>query len=171
MDDVSNFCPAMAVPITVKMPEPITAPMPRAVNETGPRVFLSLRSGSSESEISLSIDLQQNSWLSEVRITAAGSVDGCDKRLWSPELRPLRMSAGGQQSRLRRSGLCRPVTKSDGLFLPLRLASSQFFDLGLFRPASIVAGLQRFFRLALLARGTFCFLAVFFAQFRRVCHE
>lgn len=67
MEEASNFCPPMAVPITVKMPDPITAPMPRAVSETGPRVFLSLRSGSSESEISLSIDLQQKSWLSEVR--------------------------------------------------------------------------------------------------------
>ena len=38
--------------------------------------------GSSDSEISLSIDLQQKSWLSEVRMTSAGSVVGCDKRLW-----------------------------------------------------------------------------------------
>jgi hypothetical protein len=30
------------------------------------------------------MDLQQKSWLSEVRITSAGSVI-CDKRLWSPE--------------------------------------------------------------------------------------
>jgi hypothetical protein len=50
----------MAVPMTVKIPEPITAPMPRAVNETGPSVFFSFRDGSSESEISLSMDLQQN---------------------------------------------------------------------------------------------------------------
>jgi hypothetical protein len=39
MDEVSNFCPAMAVPTTVKMPEPITAPIPNAVKETGPSVF------------------------------------------------------------------------------------------------------------------------------------
>ena len=64
MEEVSNFWPAMAVPTTVKMPEPITAPMPRAVREMGPRVFFNLRSGSSESEISLSMDLQQKSWLS-----------------------------------------------------------------------------------------------------------
>jgi hypothetical protein len=37
------------------------------VSETGPSVFFSFRSGSSESEISLSMDLQQKSWLSEVR--------------------------------------------------------------------------------------------------------
>ena len=67
MEEVSNFCPPIAVPITVKMPDPITAPMPSAVSETGPSVFFSLRSGSSESEMSLSIDLQQKSWLSEVR--------------------------------------------------------------------------------------------------------
>src|SRR5277367_724004 len=87
MEEVSNFCPAMAVPITVKIPDPITAPMPSAVRETGPRAFFRRRSGSSESAISLSIDLQQNSWLSEVRtvLPAGGSVlDGCGKRLWSP---------------------------------------------------------------------------------------
>src|ERR1700758_3238881 len=79
--------------MTVKMPEPMTAPIPSAVSETGPRVFLSLRSGSSESEISLSIDLQQRSWLSEVRTTSAGSVS-CDKRLCSPESQ---LSAVGTQ--------------------------------------------------------------------------
>jgi len=62
MEVVSNFSPAMAVPMTVKMPEPMTAPMPRAVSETGPRVFLRAFSGSSESEISLSIDLVRKIW-------------------------------------------------------------------------------------------------------------
>jgi hypothetical protein len=57
MDEVSNFCPAIAVPITVKMPDPITAPMPSAVSDHGPRVFLRRCSASSESEISLSMDL------------------------------------------------------------------------------------------------------------------
>src|SRR5437588_7402239 len=88
MEEVSNFCPAMAVPTTVKMPEPITAPMPSAVSETGPNVFFNLRSGSSASEISLSIDLQQKSWLLEVRTTSldGGSlVVGCDKGSGSPE--------------------------------------------------------------------------------------
>jgi hypothetical protein len=88
---VSNFCPAIAVPITVKMPEPITAPIPRAVRETGPSVFLSLRSGSSESEIRLSMDLQQKSWLSDVRIETRtvfsdGPDAGSGKRLMSPEV-------------------------------------------------------------------------------------
>jgi hypothetical protein len=61
IDEVSNFSPEMAVPMTVKMPEPMTAPMPRAVSETGPRVFLRACSGASESEISLSIDLRAKS--------------------------------------------------------------------------------------------------------------
>jgi len=61
MDGLSTFSPAMAVPITVKMPEPMTAPMPRAVSDHGPSVFFSRRSGSSDSEISLSIDLQAKS--------------------------------------------------------------------------------------------------------------
>jgi hypothetical protein len=60
---VSNCSPEMAVPMTVKMPEPMTAPMPRAVSDQGPSVFLSACSGSSESRISLSMDLRASSWL------------------------------------------------------------------------------------------------------------
>ena len=59
----SNFCPAMAVPMTVKMPEPMTAPMPSAVSDHGPSDFFSACSGSSESRISLSMDLRASSWL------------------------------------------------------------------------------------------------------------
>jgi hypothetical protein len=56
------------------------APMPSAVSDHGPSVLLSLVSGCSESEISLSMDLQQKAWLLEVRMTAAaGSVDDYDK--------------------------------------------------------------------------------------------
>jgi len=58
IDEVSNFSPAIAVPMTVKMPEPITAPMPSAVSDQGPSVFLRLCSGASESLISLSIDFR-----------------------------------------------------------------------------------------------------------------
>jgi len=61
--EVSNCSPEMAVPMTVKMPEPMTAPMPSAVSDHGPSVFLSLCSGSSESRISLSMDLRASSWL------------------------------------------------------------------------------------------------------------
>jgi hypothetical protein len=53
----------MAVPMTVKMPEPMTAPMPSAVSDHGPRVFLRQCSGSSDSRISLSMDLRASSWL------------------------------------------------------------------------------------------------------------
>jgi hypothetical protein len=61
MLDVSNCSPEIAVPMTVKMPDPITAPMPSAVSDHGPSVLFSLWSGSSESRISLSIDLRASS--------------------------------------------------------------------------------------------------------------
>src|SRR5580700_4392026 len=87
-DGAWKYSPAAAVPVSIKMPEPMMAPMPSAVSDQGPRDLLSRCSGFSESEISLSMDLQQRSWLSEVRtddrMVAAGSGDGCDKRLWSP---------------------------------------------------------------------------------------
>jgi hypothetical protein len=54
----------------------MTAPMPSAVSETGPKVFLSRRSGSSDSQISLSMDLQQKTCLSEVRTTMVASSIG-----------------------------------------------------------------------------------------------
>jgi hypothetical protein len=56
----------MAVPMTVKIPEPMTAPMPRAVRDQGPRVFLRACPGSSDSRISLSMDLRASSWLARV---------------------------------------------------------------------------------------------------------
>ena len=46
----------------------------------GPKGFLQPLPGASDSAISLSIDLQQRSWFSEVRTVAVGSGDGCDKR-------------------------------------------------------------------------------------------
>jgi hypothetical protein len=55
-ETVWDGLPPMAVPMTVKMPEPMTAPMPSAVSETGPSVFRSEFSGSSDSEMSLSMD-------------------------------------------------------------------------------------------------------------------
>ena len=58
-----ELLPEIAVPMTVKMPEPITAPMPSAVSDHGPRVFFNACSGSSESRISLSMDLRASSWL------------------------------------------------------------------------------------------------------------
>jgi hypothetical protein len=63
MEGLGSCSPEIAVPITVKIPEPITAPMPSAVSDHGPRVFFSRCSGSSESRMSLSIDLRASSWL------------------------------------------------------------------------------------------------------------
>jgi len=59
----SNFWPAMAVPMTVKMPDPITAPMPSAVSDQGPRDFFRECPGSCESRINLSMDLRATSCL------------------------------------------------------------------------------------------------------------
>src|ERR1044071_9948482 len=82
IDGAWKYSPAAAVPVSTKMPEPMTAPMPRAVSDQGPSVFCRRWPGASDSEISLSIDLQQKSWLSEGRTTSldGGSpVVGCDK--------------------------------------------------------------------------------------------
>src|SRR5581483_12450805 len=87
MEGAWKYSPAAAVPVRTKMPDPIIAPIPSAVSDHGPRVFCRRWPGDSASEISLSIDLQQNSWLSEVRTTCldGGSVVvGCDKRSVSP---------------------------------------------------------------------------------------
>jgi len=70
---VSNCSPEMAVPMTVKMPEPMTAPMPSAVSDHGPRVFLRAWPGSSESRISLSIDLRASSWVGSKGLLAVVS--------------------------------------------------------------------------------------------------
>jgi hypothetical protein len=58
----------MATPMTVKMPEPMTAPMPSAVSETGPSVLCREFSGSTESEISLSMDLVAKICLDSVEL-------------------------------------------------------------------------------------------------------
>jgi hypothetical protein len=63
----------MAVPITVKMPDPMTIPTPNAVSETGPSVLRSAFSGSSESEISLSMDLVAKICLGSVELLSAKS--------------------------------------------------------------------------------------------------
>ena len=108
MDGRSNFCPAMAVPITVKIPEPITAPIPNAVRDQGPRLFLRECSGSSESRISLSMDLRASSWLARavlLVLSEPGSPfppDACAEcsRYGSPPevLRPRKSRAGTQRS-------------------------------------------------------------------------
>jgi hypothetical protein len=72
------------VPITVKIPEPMTAPMPSAVSDQGPRDFFSACSGSSDSLISLSMDLQANSCLSRAVL------------LWSLKVPALMMKPFGE---------------------------------------------------------------------------
>ena len=74
MEGAWKYSPAAAVPVSTKMPEPMMAPMPSAVSDQGPSVFCRRWPGASDSEISLSIDLQQKICLSEVRMTSAGSV-------------------------------------------------------------------------------------------------
>src|SRR5580692_10711992 len=61
MEEVCNFCPAMAVPTTVKMPEPITAPIPGEVRLIQPRDFFNFTLAFSESLKSWSISLHWNS--------------------------------------------------------------------------------------------------------------
>ena len=162
MEEVSNFCPAIAVPMTVKIPEPITAPMPSAVSETGPSVFFRRRSGCSESDISLSIDLQQKSWFSEVRTVGSGDGVGCDKRVDSPGVLALQ-------------GLSHLVTvlsdRVGPMCLPLRLSARQLLHFLLLRSASVLARLECMFRLALLAYSAFRFFAIFFAESRCISHE
>ena len=65
--------PPMATPMTVKIPDPITMPTPSAVSDTGPSVLCNAFSGSSESEISLSMDLVAKICLGSVELLSAKS--------------------------------------------------------------------------------------------------
>jgi hypothetical protein len=155
MEEVSNFCPAMAVPITVKIPEPITAPMPRAVSETGPRVLLSLRSGSSQSVISLSMDLQAKSWLPR---EAPLQVEMKSAKTTMPNESPPRCA----------TMLPRDVA---GFSLALRSAASQLLRFWLLRPAWIVTRLQRLLGLGFLARRALGLLACILFQLLCIRHS
>src|SRR6266568_1063995 len=168
IDGAWKYSPAAAVPVSTKMPDPMMAPMPSAVSDHGPSVFCRRWPGDSDSKISLSMDLQQKTCLSEVRITSAGSVDDGDKRLWSPEKPSLESFeietlAPGRLPASLRDGAGESPAPTRVLLLPLRLAAGQFLHLGLFRSAGIIAGLERIFRLTFLAGGAFDFLAFFFA--------
>src|ERR1700738_3506311 len=115
------------------MPEPMMAPIPNAVSDHGPRVFCSRCPGTSDSEISLSMDLQQNTWWSDVRTVAAGSVGGRDKAVVvseAPSTEPSALSIWPRfPSRLETS---RPNAKCLCAVLPFRLTASQLLYLGLF---------------------------------------
>jgi hypothetical protein len=55
--------------------------------------------------------------------------------------------------------------------LPLRLTACQLFHLALLRSARVIAGLLRLFRFHLLTGGSLGFLALFFGQCFRICHD
>ena len=57
------------------------------------------------------------------------------------------------------------------LLAALGLAARHLFHLAFLRPASVITGLERIFRLALLARSSLHFLAFFPTQSRRICHK
>src|SRR6202522_1896585 len=137
-DGAWKYSPAAAVPVSIKMPEPMMAPIPSAVSDQGPNDLLSRFSGFSESEISLSMDLQQKSWLSEVRMVAAGSVDGSDKRLWSPGLSS-RLSAVSYQIKTcvasRRERASRPLPHEFcNCLYRFAWPRASFFTFGFFDP-------------------------------------
>ena len=102
-------------------------------------------------------------------LLAGGSVvtGGCDKELWSPEEPgswPLALSPLARSLRRFATERASRPLPHESLLLPLRLASSQLLYFGLFRSASVIAGLERLFRLAFFAGGAAGFLAFFFAE-------
>src|SRR5438045_6759873 len=123
MEGASKCSPAAAVPVRTKIPEPIIAPIPSAVSDHGPRLFFRRCSGLSASAISLSIDLQQRSWLSEVRMVWLDSPKvGCAKRLLSPEILDAVLAKR------------RPPEQAP-YCLPFRGAANQFLHLAFLRTA------------------------------------
>jgi hypothetical protein len=79
----------------------MTMPTPIAVSETGPRDFLSAFSGSSESEINLSMDLVAKIWRGRARVLVGGIYrivmivcgSGAEAEIQraEPKLRPLKV--------------------------------------------------------------------------------
>ncbi len=108
------------------------------------------------------MDLQQKSWLSEVRIetrVAFSDGAGSGKRLMSPEvLVNPQISKDTQPAK--RSPAKRHLLV---LLLPLRRAARQLLHFALLRSARVIPRLQRVLGFALLARGAFQFLAFVFA--------
>src|SRR5579863_917106 len=111
------------------------------------------------------MDLQQRSWLLEVRTVPVGSVDDVDKRL---VISSSQFAISRSARAKKRSG---PGDAGPDDRLPLRLAADQLLDLRLLRSAGIVAGLQRLFRFALLARSPFGFLAFVAGQLGCIGHD
>jgi hypothetical protein len=117
---LGSCSPDMAVPMTVKMPEPMTAPMPSAVSDHGPRLFFSACSGSSESLMSLSIDLRAKNWLGSAGLLAEVSEQWSVIRVRSSAL------AGADHW---------PLTTDHSFLLTLRLAADHLLDFLLERAA------------------------------------
>src|SRR5581483_1067516 len=152
----SKVCPAMAVPIMVKMPEPITAPMPRAVSATGPSVFLRRCSGRSESAISLSMDLRAKSWRrSGVRV-GGSAVGRCNKG-------PLEAPAARLQKDFH-CWLTGDRSPTLGVELALCGATRHLLNFALLRAPRIIAGLLGIGLFALFARLALGFFAFFSGQ-------
>jgi len=97
----------------------------------------------------LSIDLQQNSWLSEVR-TVAASVGVVDKRLWSPE-------CGCPTLRgFRRVGS--PTSYMPNAVYRFAWPRAIFLTLGFFDPRGYSRGLSGFSALRFLREARLVFL-------------
>src|SRR5215469_2531153 len=150
MDGASKCSPAAAVPVRTNIPEPMMAPIPSAVSDHGPSDLRRRCSGSWASAISLSIDLQQRSWLP--RACAAWSVVGKGPK--------------GPQYWSRADTTVRPPPK-----LSLRLSAHHLLYFPFLRSASILAGLQRMFQLALLAGSALRLLAFLFAKSSCIGHD
>jgi hypothetical protein len=80
--------------MTVKMPEPMTAPMPSAVSDQGPSDFFSAFSGSSDSRISLSMDLQASSWLGRAVLLVRSGVQAIPMSFGKPYAEVYMMEIG-----------------------------------------------------------------------------
>jgi len=181
--------------MTVKMPEPMTAPMPRAVSDQGPSVFFSAFSGSSDSRISLSMDLQASSWLgSAVLLVGRGGISQRKrsdsrgkirnsygevymmqsgwKAVERDAHRPRRIADRGDvEMRVRAEsepGSCLAAAPRTAEGLALGLTASQFLDLLLVRAAGFGAlGLGR----CLLAGGALdCFTFDLVFDLFCICH-
>src|SRR6266536_4679355 len=158
MDVVSNFCPAMAVPTTVKMPYPITAPIPSAVSETGPRVFFSFGP-------------VLPSPRSACRWTCStGAACGIVRQ---PHRLRMIVPRGRVSVCVGEHGRGRPCLHSlleASSWLPLRLSARHLFHFALLRSARVIPRFLGLLRFDFLARCAPGFLAFFFAQVLRVGH-
>jgi len=173
------------------------APIPSAVSDQGPSVFFSRCAGSSESEISLSMDFLANSWLAR-----SASLAFFDSRTSNQKKAPV------LRCPIPLSQLCGTAALGCGVFtasvgapsagvlkyfqgvlslgtsqrapagleprvpqlanLPLRLASRQLLHFWLLAASWIIS---RLLRRLLLPRRALCLFAFFSAQCFGICHS